>query len=100
MAVNQRIRDEYENLLKSVGEVRFFDHMFTTGISARKHFNHSENVMLEQSESFFSVFRSTGNENYFIIGRILRKVAHKLYRDNKKINKNYPTNRQFLQIVK
>jgi hypothetical protein len=100
MVVNQRIRDEYENLLKNVGEMKFFIHMFTTGISARKHFNNSENIMLEQSESFFSVFRSTGNENYFIIGKILRRVAHKLYRDNKKKNKNYSTNKQFLQIVK
>ena len=98
MKVTKRIRDEYETLLKNAGEVAFLNHIFRTGIAARKHFEYPENMMLDQSEAFFALFRSTGNYNYFTIGRILRRVAHKLYRDGKK-NPAYPHNKRFIDIV-
>jgi hypothetical protein len=100
MRVTRRIRDEYEMLLNDVGEVRFFKHIFSTGILARKHFDHPEIVMLDQAEAFFALFRTTGNINYFTIGRLLRRISHKLYRESQKKNSEYPVNKRFLNSVK
>lgn len=100
MRVTKRIRDEYESLLRDAGEAKFFSHVFMSGISARRHFDHPENMMLDQSEAFFSLFRTTGNQNYFTIGKLLRRAAHKLYRDSKRKVPNYPLNKRFLDSVK
>lgn len=99
MRVTKRIREEYETLLKDVGEARFYSHVFVTGVQARRHFEYPENMMLDQSEAFFALFRTTGNRNYFTIGRILRRAAHRLYRDGKKRNSEYH-NKRFLDIVR
>lgn len=100
MKVTKRIQDEYENLLKNVGEDKFLSHIFVNGVSARRHYEYPEITMLEQAEAFFSLFRTTGDYNYFTIGKVLRKGAHKLYRDGKKKNPNYPVNKKFLDLVK
>lgn len=100
MRVTKRIRDEYETLLKDAGEAKFFSHVFKSGVSARRHFDHPENMMLDQAEAFFALFRTTGNRNYFTIGKLLRRAAHKLYRDSKKNVQNYPSNKRFLDSVK
>jgi hypothetical protein len=98
--VTRRIQDEYSTLLQDVGEDRFFDHVFVNGVSARRAYDHPENMMMEQAEAFFALFRTTGDSNCFTIGKILRRVAHKLYRDGKKKNPEYPVNKKFLYVVK
>jgi hypothetical protein len=100
MRVTKRIRDEYETLLRDVGEARFFNHVLKNGVLARRHFEYPENMMLDQSEAFFALFRTSGNQNYFTIGRILRRAAHRLYRDSRKRNPEYPENARFLFSVK
>ena len=99
MRVTKRIRDDYEALLKDVGEAKFFSHVVVTGVLSRSHFEFPENMMLDQSEAFFILFRTTGNQNYFIIGRLLRRAAHKIYRDSRKRSFEYPINKRFLDIV-
>jgi hypothetical protein len=98
--VTKRIQTEYETLLRDVGEDRFYQHVFENGVSSRKHYDHPEIIMLEQSESCFCVFWTTGDHNYFTIGKILRRCSHKLYRDGKKKNPEYPVNKKFLDLVK
>jgi len=100
ICVSKRIQLEYETVLKNIGEDRFLKHIFNNGISARKHYDYPEITMLEQSDAFFSLFRTTGNINYFTIGKILRKAAHMLYRDGKGKCKEYPVNKKFLDLVK
>ena len=99
MRVTKRIREEYETLLKDVGAEKFFKHILRTGVLARKHLEYPEEMMLDQSEAFFALFRTTGNRNYFVIGRILRRAAHCIYRESKRKNKNYKNNKRFLDIV-
>jgi hypothetical protein len=100
MRVTKRIRDEYETLLKNVGESKFYHNVFVAGVLARKRFEYPENMILDQSEAFFSLFRSTGNSNYFTIGRLLRRAAHRLYRDGHRKNTEYQNNKRFLYIVR
>lgn len=99
MRVTKRIREEYETLLKDVGEEKFFKHILRTGVLARKHLDYPEDMMLDQAEAFFVLFRTTGNSNLFIIGKVLRRAAHRIYRESKKKNKNYKNNKRFLDIV-
>ena len=100
MKVTKRIQDEYETLLRDVGEDRFFTHVFGNGVSARRHYEYPEITMLEQAEAFFSLFRTTGDYNCFIIGKILRRAAHRLYRDGRSKNPEYPINKKFLNSIK
>lgn len=100
MRVTKRIRDEYETLLKDAGESRFYSHVLGTGVLARRHFEYPENMMLDQSEAFFALFRNTGNRNFFNIGRILRRAAHKLYRQSRKVDHYYPVNKRFLNVIR
>jgi hypothetical protein len=100
MRVSVRIREEYETLLKDVGERRFYSHVIGTGVLARRHFEYPENMILDQSDAFFALYRSTGNRNFFNIGRILRRAAHKLYLQGCKKDPNYPVNARFLRIVR
>lgn len=99
MRVTKRIREEYETLLKDVGEEKFFKHILKTGVLARKHLEHPEEMMMDQSDAFFALFRTTGNRNYFIIGKILRRVAHHVYRESKKKSNERKINNRFLDIV-
>jgi hypothetical protein len=99
MRVTKRIREEYEALLKDVGEAKFFSHVVVTGVLARTHFEYPENMMLDQAEAFFILYRTTGNRSYFTIGRLLRRAAHKIYRDSKRKNPDYPVNKRFLDSV-
>lgn len=99
MQLTTKIRDEYEALFKSIGADGFFKHVLGVGSSARKHLDYPEITMLDQAESFFALYRSTGNCNYFAIGKILRRVAHKLYRDGRKKIEKYPSNRRFLSVI-
>ena len=98
--ITKRIQTEYETLLKQVGEISFYNNILETGRASRRHYEFPEIIMLEQSESFFSLFRTTGDANYFTIGKLLRRCAHKLYRDGKKKNPEYPVNKKFLHSIK
>jgi hypothetical protein len=98
--VTKRIQEEYETLLRDVGEDRFFNHVFGEGVLARRHYEYPEITMLEQSEAFFALFRTTGDANYFTIGKLLRKASHRLYRDGKRKTPGYPVNKKFLDSIK
>src|SRR5690606_42116037 len=93
------MRGEDDTLLYDVGAEYFFKHILRPGVLARKHLEYPEEMMLDQSEAFFALFRTTGNRNYFVIGRILRRAAPCIYRESKRKNKNYKNNKRFLDIV-
>jgi hypothetical protein len=98
MRISNKIVDEYESFLKREGSARFYSYVLGTGSSGKHDYRSPDVMLLNQSDSFFSLFRSTGNQHYFMIGVLLRKAAHKLYRDLYSKG-NIPQNRRFLQIV-
>lgn len=59
-----------------------------------------EEILLEKSEKYFASFRRTGEEKFFETGKILRRAAHKLYRERRRTFENYPTLVKFLDIVR
>jgi hypothetical protein len=99
MRIVQKIKNEYEKLLISKGEEYFYKYAIGCGFMDRSKNDQSEILMLDKADAFFVLFRQTGNNNYFIIGKVLRRAAHRLYRDRLRSNID-AVNVRFLNIVK
>lgn len=100
MRLADKLKQEYENLLVSKGEDYFYKYAVGSGFMDRSDFERSEVLILDRAEAFFILFRQTGNDNYFTIGRILRKAAHRLYRNRIKSMEEPEVNARFLYLVK
>jgi hypothetical protein len=100
MSINTNIRDEYLAEFQRIGYEKFFESVLLSASKNIKDYSKStEIIVLDQAESFFALYRKTGNDSYNEIAKILRRVAHKIYRTKRKINKEMPTNRRFLEII-
>lgn len=100
MRLAKKLKQEYENLLISKGEEYFYKYAVGSGFMDRSNYERSEILMLDRAEAFFILFRQTGNDNYFTIGRILRKAAHRLYRNRIQSMEEPEVNARFLYLVK
>lgn len=100
MGLRAEVAQNYLQLLKNKGEVGLYRHVVGTGVMRSVKERNPEIEILNLSESFFSLFRSTGNDDYFKIGRILRRAANKLYRQFLRINKDKEVNLKFLNVVR
>lgn len=98
--ISKKVREEYECFLFNKGERKLFEHIVGNGVLNIEGHSYPEIIYLDQSEAFFALYRQTGKENFFIIGRALRKAAHCLYREYHRRNSEYPINARFLNIVK
>ena len=55
---------------------------------------------IDTSDDFFSLYRSTGEEDYFVIGKILRRVGHAVYRHGFKMDSKKKINKKkFLNLI-
>lgn len=101
MRLGNKIKNDYENILIKKGEDYFYKYSVGTGYLDRTNFKYPELNMLDRSDAFFILFRQTGNKNYSIIGRVLRKAAHKLYRNRIRSNGEiYASCNRFIRLVK
>lgn len=53
--------------------------------------------LLDISEAFFSAYRAGGDDKFFIIGKVLRRAAHTLYRQ---LKHDKDQNTRFLNAVR
>ncbi len=95
--VSARTATDFQDIFLKRGRDYFYKKVFS---SAEQALNDKESdiILLEQAEAFFSLFRSTGNKNMFEIAKILRRVAHKVYRMKVKRDPS-KKNSKFLQLV-
>jgi hypothetical protein len=98
--LEKKARDEYERRLRSGGQDALYRFVVGKGVISRADCGNPELIILDHSDAFFSLYRQTGQEIYFIIGKILRRAAHSLYRELRRIDKNKNINARFLNIVK
>ena len=56
-------------------------------------------MYLDWSEGFFSLYRTTGNGNYFEIGKLVRKCAHRLHRAFIGMDEAHPLSTRFLREI-
>jgi len=59
-----------------------------------------EYLILNCSDAFFQFYRRTGEEKYFIIGKVLRRAGHVVYRELLRKNKIKPDFKRFLNKIK
>jgi len=93
------IADRYVALLKNKGEDGLYRHIIGTGVMRSVKVANPEIELLDMAEAFFTKFRREGIDEYFVIGKILRRAAHKLYRQFLHINKEKQVNKRFLNVV-
>lgn len=100
MSINAQIKETYSKEFEKIGSEKFFESVFSSAKKSIKNKDLStEIIIIDQADSFFALYRKTGNENYSEIAKILRKVAHKIYRIKRAQNGEMPTNRRFLELV-
>jgi hypothetical protein len=97
--VSKDIIDSYVKNFKKKGEFLFFEYIFKLGISNIQKIPNIDTEFLDIAEYFFSLYRTTGNNNYFLIGRCFRRAAHRL---NRFLIKNHKKekNLRFLRLIK
>lgn len=87
MKINRETKIEYEKILTYRGADNLFNFILSSAVCLQQEGKLADVIFLNESEGFFSLFRQTGNQNYFEIGKILRRAAHKLYRNRLKTTK-------------
>lgn len=100
--LSNKIKEKYLKHLEIRGEYGLYKCTVGNALNNWAYLKQSYNPdieLLNISDGFFALSRSTGDKNYFIIGRALRKAAHKLYRILNLLNNNRKTNIKFLNIV-
>ncbi len=89
------------DLLSSVGEDGLYQYLCKAADKIMSVEDYPEAEVIELSDKFFSLYRSTGEENFFALGKVLRKAAHKIYRKSLKQNPDKKINtKKFLNLVK
>jgi len=98
--LSDELRDKYLELLKSHKEDYVYKYTVGMGLTSLDNNPDIDSTILDYAEGFFSLYRRTGDEDYFTLGKILRRAAHVLYRENrrkyKKLRSNY---KRFLSLV-
>lgn len=90
----------FKTVLKRKGSEGLYRHLIGVGVLKSISGNNSDFEMLNKSNSFFSLFRRTGEEVYFELGKVFRRAAHTLYRQLLKINKDKRKSDKFLNVVR
>lgn len=98
--VSKKIIEEYVKLYDKKGKESFYKYIVGKAIISIDYNKYPENDLLNHSNYFFSMARSQGDDKYFIIGKILRRSAHKVYRALFAIDKDKPINSKFLNLLK
>jgi hypothetical protein len=98
--ITKETQEEYEARLKKAGEDGLYRYVIGQAILHSGDVLHPDILILDTADAFFAAYRRTGNDNLFTIGRILRRAAHRLYRELHKMRDNYPENGRFLRLVK
>ena len=91
--------DEYIQLFNKKGEIGLYKWAVGEGIISLNTCKSPDSMFLDLSEYFFSLSRSTGNKKFFIIGKVFRKAAHKLYRTLFALKSDQQINSRFLHII-
>lgn len=98
--LTEEIKNQYLQLLKTRKEDYVYKYTIGIGLTSLDNNPNIDILVLDYAEAFFSLYRRTGDEDYFTLGKILRRAAHALYRENRKKYKNLKPNfKRFLNIV-
>lgn len=97
--LTQQQQKEFLKLLRSNKEVGVYQKAVGKAIFDSPIQANQDVILMDLSDSFFAVFRQTGEEEYFLIGKALRRAAHTVYRELRRQNKTKPVNKRFLYMI-
>jgi len=104
MSLPDSLIDEYLSIYNNRGEEKLYRYIIGKGIILSSEITYPELILLDQSEKFFILYRKTGDIKVFEVGVILRRAAHKIYREFARMYKSndldYPINNRFLNIIR
>lgn len=98
--LSEEMCNNYINLLKEHGEEGLYRRAIGAGFLRLVKIDSPDLEIMDYSDAFFALYRRTGEEIYFSIGKILRRSAHAVYRELMRQNKDKKPNYQrFLNVV-
>jgi hypothetical protein len=104
MFISDNLAEEYSSIYSSRGGEKLYRYIIGKGIILSSEIAYPELILLDQSEKFFILYRKTGDVKNFEIATILRRAAHKIYREFARMYKrndlDYPINNRFLNIIR
>ena len=98
--LSEDICNNYVAMLKEHGENGLYRRAIGAGFLRLAKNNNPDLEILDYADAFFSLYRRTGDDSYFSIGKALRRAAHAVYRELMRQNKDKKPNYQrFLNVV-
>jgi hypothetical protein len=98
--ISEEAIDQIKEIHKKHGSEGFFKKVIGDAFLNLHNNSEPDLILLNYSEAFFVMYRRTGEDYYSDLGRILRRAAHKVYRELMKQNKNKKPNfNRFLTAV-
>lgn len=92
--------NSYIDILKKHGEEGLYRRAIGAGFLRLTKTDSPDLEILDYSDAFFALYRRTGEEDYFSIGKVLRRSAHAVYRELMRQNKDKKPNYQrFLNVI-
>ena len=99
--ISEKVKSTHVNLLNKFGEQGLYERSVGAGMTQAAKIKHPEITVLNLSDSFYALYRSTGEQDYAIISRALRKAAHTIHRQLKKSGADpldIKSNKRFLTL--
>jgi hypothetical protein len=100
MQLDQEVVDNYVEYFHKKGEDALCKYIVGLGLRRGLKVPNPDLEILYIADSFFALYRSTGKEVYFDMGRVFRRAAHKIYRIFLKTDKDKEVNAKFLNMVR
>ncbi|HVI40804.1 MAG TPA: hypothetical protein VM577_09100 [Anaerovoracaceae bacterium] len=92
--------NDYIEMLNKHGEEGLYRRAIGAGFLRLTKTDSPDLEILDYSDAFFALYRRTGEDVYFTIGKVLRRAAHAVYRELMRQNKSKKPNYQrFLNVV-
>jgi len=97
--ISKKQRETHLRMFHKLGPDRFYHKVIGAGMIHSVETPDPEVAMLNTAEGFLYLFRRTGNEEFLLISKILRRAAHVVYRQLMRQNKEKKPNRRFIASV-
>jgi hypothetical protein len=97
--IPENLQTAYLENLRKYGEQVLYQRSVGQGMILLVENPDIDSLLLDYSDAFFVLYRKTGEEDYFVLGKVLRRAAHVIYRQIMKQDEDRKLNRRFLNIV-
>ena len=94
--ISDRVKETHLQLLKKIGEEGLYKQAVAACLLSPAVGKIPEIEVLDLSEAFLALYRRTGEQDFLIICKSLRRAAHKVYRELSKKSTDKRNSSRFL----